>query len=254
MDSKRTTDLQLGDLEVPRASEVLARRLRHKILEGDLHPGTWLPPERELADQSGLSRGSVRDALRALELEGLVVTKPGRNGGTMVRRPDGSSVHRSLEAFIRGRKIRFRSLLEIRELIEPECAALAAERHEQADLDLLHETSERLRAQAGDIPAFLTTNVRWHVAVAEASQNELFAAFMNAISREIRAATDVDGLNSEEVIDKALLAHDRIIEAIDARDVDAARRRMTRHVCAYRDTVAGQQALDDTMPIGEEME
>lgn len=246
---KRMDDLQLGHIEVPRASDVLAQRLRHKILEGELGPETWLPPERELAELSGLSRGSVRDALRVLELEGLVETKPGRNGGTMVRLPDGSSVHRSLEAFIRGRKIRFRSLLEIREIIEPECAALAAQRRDGDDLDVLHEISDRLRMHSEDVPAFLTTNVEWHVAIAEASHNELFAAFMHAISREIRVATAVDGLNSEEVIVNALRAHDRIIEAIDSRDSDGARRRMRRHVCAYRDTVADQQSLDEAMPI-----
>lgn len=231
-------DLELGAIEVPRAADVLAERLRSRILSGDLPVGTHLPAERILAEQSGLSRSSVRQALRALEVEGLAETKQGRNGGTRVRRPDGTSVTRSLTSFIRGRRIRFRSLLEIRELIEPECAALAAERSEPEDVDRLNEISQRLRAQSADIPAYLTANVEWHLAIAEASRNELLAAFMEAISTEIRAATDLAGLNSTEIIDEALRAHDRILEAIADHEPEAARRRMKRHVCAYRDVVS----------------
>lgn len=249
-----TADLDLGGIDVPRASEVLAERLRHKILEGGLPPGTSLPPERELADQSGLSRGSVRDALRTLEVEGLVEIRPGRGGGTVVRRPDGTSLHRMLEAFIRGRQVRFRSVLEVRELMEPECAALAAARRNEEDLHLLHELTERLRAQAHDVEAFLTTNAQWHVAVADASHNELYAAFMHAISEEIRAGTDVAGLNTEDVIARALQAHDRVVEAIEARDSQAAREHMRRHVCAYRETVTEHQTVGGTSRTGEDTE
>jgi GntR family transcriptional regulator, transcriptional repressor for pyruvate dehydrogenase complex len=245
-------DLQLGDIDVPRASAVLAERLRRKILEKELPPGTTLPPERELADQSGLSRGSVRDALRVLELEGLVEIRPGRGGGTIVRRPDGTSLHRTLATFIRGRQIQFRSILEVRELMEPECAALAAERRTAEDLDRLRELTERLRAQGHDVQAFLTTNAEWHVAVAGASGNELYEAFMYAIAQEIREATDVEGLNTEDVISRALEAHDRIIHAIEAGDSSAARTSMRRHVCAYRDIVMERRVLGETTRSGED--
>lgn len=243
-------DLGLEAIQVPRASDVLAERLRERILGGRLPPGTWLPPERELAEQSGLSRGTVRDAIRVLEHEGLIETKTGRNGGTRVRQPDGSSVLRTLETFIRGRRIRLRSLLEIRELLEPECAALAAERRVEADLDRLQELSDRLREQADDLSAFLTTNVNWHVTVAEASQNELMVAFMRAISKEIRAATDIGDLNTDQGMELALQAHDRIMDAIEAGDPEAARRRMQRHVHAFRETVRddGTGPLEVDMP------
>lgn len=233
-------ELGLGPIEVPRGSDLLADRLRRRVLDGDLSPGTWLPPERELAAETGLSRGSVRSALLVLETEGLVETKQGRNGGTIVRRPDVSSVVRSLETFIRGRRIRFRSLLEIRELIEPACAAQAAERCTPDDLDRLLDISDRLRAHVSDLPTYLTENVEWHVAIAEASQNELLAAFMKGISREIRLATDLDSLNSDQVVGEALRAHDRVIDAIKARDPDAARRRMQRHVCAFSESFRSQ--------------
>lgn len=244
-----TADLNLEAIEVPRAADVLANQLRKRILDGGLSPGTWLPSERELTEQSGLSRGTVRNAIRVLEHEGLVEKKLGRNGGTRVCEPDGSSVQRTLETFIRGRRIRFRSLLEIRELLEPECAALAAERRDEEDLGRLEGLSARLRAQTDDIPAFLTTNASWHLAIAEASHNELLVAFMRAISQEVRAATDIDGFNSKMVIRQALVAHEKILDAIQDGDPEGARRRMDRHVRAYREMVGtdpGQPFLGDS--------
>lgn len=241
----------IGDIEVPRASDVLAERLRRRILEGALPYGTWLPTERELAADTQLSRGTVRDALRVLEAEGLVETRTGRNGGTVVRRPDASALVRSLNVFVRGRGIRMRSLLEIRELIEPECAALAAERRTDESLAGLEEVSVRLTASAAELPAFLDLNVQWHVAIAEASHNELLGAFMQALSMEIRQATDVDGLNSEDVVTHTVRAHARILDAIRAQDPDAARRRMQRHVCAYRDSVIPVAGLRDHVDRGE---
>lgn len=242
-------DLGLGTIEVPRAAEVLADRLRSRILAGQVPIGTWLPTERELADQSRLSRESVRDALRTLEFEGLVETRQGRSGGTLVRRPDPSSIHRILEAFIRGRRIRFRSLLEIRELVEPACAGWAAQRRDDDDLTRLDDLSRSLRAQIAELPLFLTLNTEWHMAVAEASHNELLTAFMSAISEEIRAGTDIQGLNTDEIVRRALAAHDRILRAIRARDAEGAHVAMRQHVCAYRNTVAGRQQLDVSVPL-----
>lgn len=230
--------LGLGELRVPRAAEVLAEALRSRILGGELSPGTSLPTERELAEESGLSRGSVRDALRMLEVEGLVETRPGRNGGTTVRRVEPAPLIRSLEIFIRGRRVRKRSLLEIRDAIEPEAAALAAERAEDAEIAELASFTEGMRAHINDVEGFLTLNAQWHIKVAEASGNELLAAFMNAIAREIRDATDLDDFNSPEVLEAAQGAHEAVVQAMSDRDADAARRRMQRHVHAYREAAS----------------
>ena len=118
--------LDLAAVVVPKASDVLAARLRELILSSGLAEGTPLPPERELVAQSGLSRASVREALRVLETEGLVLTRAGRNGGSQVRRPGRESISRSFELFVRSHGVRFEALLEAREAIEPAAAALAA--------------------------------------------------------------------------------------------------------------------------------
>ncbi len=239
----------MTELRVPKASDVLADHLRQRILDGELSPGEMLPAERLLAEQSRLSRTAVREALRILEIEGLVATRPGRNGGTVVRRPNGDAVARSLDVFIRGRRVRFQSVLEAREQIEPICAELAAARRSDEELERLERVTEQVEAVRDDVPAFLSANVEWHLQVARASGNELLAAFMLALAKAVRAATDIDDFNSEAVRDAALRAHRRVLEAIGAQDERGARRAMHRHVHAYR-----EQVLEADVPEELELE
>ena len=106
--------LNLGPVKIPRAADVLANQLRDEIVGGRLADGEMLPNERELADSSGLSRSSVRDALRMLELEGLIVTKQGRNGGSRVCKPGRDTIVKTVSLFISSRRTRRVSLVEAR--------------------------------------------------------------------------------------------------------------------------------------------
>jgi DNA-binding FadR family transcriptional regulator len=205
---------------VPKASDVLAERLREFILSNGLAEGTPLPTERELVAQSGLSRASVREALRVLETEGLVVTKAGRNGGSLVRRPGRESIARSLALFVRSHGVRFEALLEAREAIEPAAARLAALHRSDEDLAELKRLHHKLVRLSDDIPE--------HVRL---------IAFFDAIAQSVQAATEYRGLNSRDVRREVARVHERIMEAIAARDSDAAFRRMQRHVNAYSATV-----------------
>lgn len=229
--------IAIGRIKVPKASEILAAQLREQILDGDISEGAPLPAERELAERSGLSRTAVREALRTLEIEGLITTRIGRNGGSSARHPGYEAVARSVILFIRGKKLHLRSVLETREAIEPSCARLAALHRTAADaaeLDALHAcVSERY----ADIPGFLAANLAWHLAVVRASHNELLIAFMAAISEAVHAGTDLENFNSDEVRTAVIRAHGRITDAIRAGDAAAAGRRMARHVHAYADQV-----------------
>lgn len=229
--------LGLERVRVPKASDVLADQLRHRILMGDLIEGEVLPPERDLVEESGLSRTAVREALRILEIEGIIATKPGRAGGSVVQRPDFQSVARSVDVFIRGRRLQLHSLLETREAIEPAAARLAAHNRTDHDLVELSRCNDRLQKAYSDVDAYLTANVAWHLEVVRASHNELLIAIMAAISPAVHAATDVADFNSDAVRSAALVAHDGVFEAIRDRDEDAAHRRMARHVSAYSEQV-----------------
>jgi DNA-binding FadR family transcriptional regulator len=223
----------IGQVDVPKASELLARRLRERILSGALEEGEALPTERALGVQTGLGRSSIREALRILENEGFVSIRPGRNGGPVARLPERDSVKTSLDHFIRAQKLRLASLIEAREAIEPAAARLAAGHRTAADLTELDRIHGELEHSIKDVPRFLRANVDWHLAVVEASHNELLIAFMAAISDAVYAATDIAEFNSDERRREVLNIHRRIGEAIRNGDGEAAERRMRRHMAAY---------------------
>lgn len=224
--------IRLSPMEVPKASDVLANELRERILSGEFPEGTPLPPERELVVQTRMSRTTVREALRILEVQNLIHIKAGRAGGAFVQRPGEESVASSLELLIRGRQIRLTSVHETREAIEPMCARLAAQHRTAGDLARLEAANAAIAESAG-LDAFLQANVDWHVAVATAGHNEILTGIMMAMSRAIYTVTNNEGFVNDEVRAITVRAHRSVTRAIRERDVDAAVRRMSRHVHAY---------------------
>jgi len=228
--------VQLSPMQVPKASDVLADDLRERIIRGDFPEGTALPPERELVTQTQMSRTTVREALRILEVQGLVRIKTGRSGGAFVYRPDKESVADSVRLLIRGRQIRIPALLETREAIEPYCAQLAAKHRTDEDLERLDQANADIAAD-GTLAAFLQANVDWHIAVAVASHNELLTGIVLALSRSIYDATDNQGFVDDAVRSTAVRAHRTVTKAIRDQDPNAASRRMSRHVHTYAEAV-----------------
>ena len=236
--------LDIRPVSVPKAADVLAGILREKILQGELAQGVDLPNERDLGAQSGLSRASVREALRILEGEGLIATRVGRNGGSAVARPSSAVIERSVGIFIRGLRIRREAVLETRAAIEPPSARFAALHRTDADLEEIAKCHAKLQqaSEAEDIAAYVRANLDWHVQVVRASHNELLIAFISAVSQSVYADTDVEGFNSVAVRNAVIRAHTQVMAAIKARDGDAAARRMERHVAAYVTDVQNTQA------------
>ncbi|WP_196781006.1 FadR/GntR family transcriptional regulator [Nocardioides sambongensis] len=228
--------VQLTPMQVPKASDVLADDLRERILRGEFPEGTALPPERELVAQTRMSRTTVREALRILEVQGLVQIRTGRAGGAFVQRPGEESIASTVSLIIRGRQVRLAALLETREAIEPACAQLAAKYRTDIDLAVLDRANAAIEAE-GSLADFLQANVDWHVGVAMASHNELLIGFMGALSRAIYASTDNQGFIDAVVRETTARAHRNITDAIRKRDGAAAVRRMTRHVHEYASAV-----------------
>ena len=224
--------LRLEPIHVPKSSDVLADQLRRQILKGTLAPGAALPAERDLVVQTGLSRGSVREALRLLEAEGLVRTRPGRAGGSVARQPGDESLAKYISLFVHGRGIPLVALLQAREAFEPSLAYLAALNRTDAELRDLEEATRRVEDAYADVPRYLDENVKWHCAIAAASHNELMRAFMVAISSMVYKASAIQDFATADVRTVVLKAHRRIFAAIEAQDGDAARRRMARHLTA----------------------
>lgn len=235
--STGSSSLQLGPMEVPKASHVLAEELRERILTGKLAPGQTLPPERDLVEQTNMSRATVREALRMLEIQGLLRIRAGRGGGAFVRQQGNDALVNSVELFVRGNQVRMSAFLEAREAIEPTCAALAATRRTKLDMARIDAANEEIRAQSDDLAQFLATNVEWHLAVAEASHNELLSAFMHAISRTLYTSTENAEFVNEDVRARTIQGHLKVTDAIRAGNADMAFRRMKSHVHGYAEEV-----------------
>jgi DNA-binding FadR family transcriptional regulator len=243
----------LTPVDVPKASDVLARELRERILSGELVEGTSLPAERELVKQTQMSRATVREALRILEVQNLVRVKAGRTGGAFVQRPSTKSMANSVSLMIRGQRIKLADLWETREALEPFCAELAARNRTDDDLALLDKANEDIADPNADLPAFLQANLDWHVGVAIAGHNELLIGFMTALSDAIYTGT----ANAEFVDDKVRTvtqrAHRSITAAIRGHDAEAAGRRMRRHVHTYAEEALAVDerdaiSVDDSAP------
>lgn len=231
----------VGEIHVARAAEVMASTLRSEIFQGRIKPGTLLPTERELAAESGLSRASVREALKSLAHDGLLLAKVGRGGGYLVQEPPRDAVIRSLDVFIRGRAINGGALVEVRKVIEPACAAFAAERRSEHHLHRLRALTEEMSTMTDDITSFLDLNIDWHILIAEASGNEVLASVMVAISTNIRSAIGADEYGSPEMMQAAQRLHESVVKAIADGDAAAAHRRMHRHLHAAGEVIIRPQ-------------
>ena len=237
---KKKTPL-LTRVSVPKSYDVLAAKLRETILGGGVREGESLPTERELVSQTGLSRGSVREALRMLAVEGLVRPRHGRLGGNIVTLPGKESMAHFINQFVIGRKLSLRTLQETRETIEPTLARLAAERRSTADVAKLRALNDDLAQAVSDRAQFAAVNIEWHNAVAMASRNDLLAAFMFSMSFGVAMSTMADEYDTMDVRKAAVSVHTRIADAIEAQQPDLAFRRMDKHVSATRAVTSARE-------------
>jgi DNA-binding FadR family transcriptional regulator len=222
----------VGRIAVPKPHDVLANHLRDSILRGAVAEGAALPSERELVTQSGLSRGAVRSALRTLAVEGLVQTRHGRFGGSVVTLPGHESMTTAINRFVQGRKLPLRTLQETREALEPYLARLAATRRTDADMGELASLHEALIASVNNFHEFAQVNIRWHNAVARISGNELLSSVLYAVSHGLQIATTAEEYDTAETRQQVIHIHSRVNDAIAAGDADQAERSMRQHLGA----------------------
>jgi GntR family transcriptional regulator, transcriptional repressor for pyruvate dehydrogenase complex len=219
-------------ISVPKPHDVLANHLRDGILRSDFAEGDLLPSERELVDQTGLTRGAVRGALKTLAVEGLIETRHGRFGGSVVTLPGQQSMATAIGRFVQGRKLSLRTLQETREALEPFLAHMAAQRRTQDSLRELKALHGELLASVEDFHEFASINVKWHNAVAKASGNELLAAVLYALSHGVHVATSTEEYDTVETRKQVIRIHAKINDAIEAGNAELAERGMRQHMTA----------------------
>lgn len=218
--------MDVQQLRQVRLYERIAQSIRERIVRGDLTPGDRLPNERDLAAAYGVSRNVVREAVRALAKDGLVEARQG--SGTYVANGTSSALGDSLElAFSLGSHGKSLSnLIEIRTIIEPTVAGLAATRASSFDIDAMQAEIDIMEGAFDDVDSFIGADHRFHVAIARATQNQLVPLILVPV---------VDVLNEQRkrlffVVHSAKAAqafHHRILNAIRKKDsleaIDAMR-------------------------------
>ena len=212
----------------PKASERIARDLALHIVESGLEEGAMLPTEREMCETLGVGRTTLREALRLLETRGVLVIKPGPRGGPEVRRPRGEDFGAALALILQFEQASLADVMAAREALRPMVARLAAERIDDETLRELRETVARLGEHLDD-DEFFAESGRFHALVAAASGSVVLRVFtesLGAISDGAAAGVRYDHRRREAVA----RAYERILDALEARDPEAAAEAMRRHV------------------------
>ncbi|MDF1524554.1 MAG: GntR family transcriptional regulator [Trueperaceae bacterium] len=245
--------------------DAVSDRLAGRILDGELTAGDRLPGERELAEQLGVSRIVVREALGRLQARGLIEIRPGV-GAFVVPMPD-HSVTEPLGLYIRRHGVGHAHLFEVRRALEPQIAAAAARRRDPRALATLTAIQRRTAAAAADLAratpspaddprddvqadealeAFAWADLAFHLHLAQASGNPLFELLLVPLVEpllEVRRA----GARRPGAAERATSEHAAILEAVTAGDAMAAAAAMARHL----DSVATLLRPDGTPPPTE---
>jgi GntR family transcriptional repressor for pyruvate dehydrogenase complex len=217
-------------IRAPRVYEQIVGHIERAIYDGRLRQGQKLPPERQLARDLKASRVAVREALRTLELRGLVDVRQGSTGGYFVREVDDRPLVRDFETLFRLGRVSWPQLLEARRVIEPEVAALAAQRATEVDLKNLGAALEQRWAQPVAGPTARQMDLEFHRALAEAARNPVYAVVTHALleleAEMIVPRPELTAADSAQVE----AAHRRIFDAVAAGQAGEARAAMAAHI------------------------
>jgi GntR family transcriptional regulator, transcriptional repressor for pyruvate dehydrogenase complex len=219
--------LGLTAVRKTRVYEGVARQLQRLIEEGVLKPGDMLPPEREMVERFGVSRSSVRDAIRTLELVGMVEARQGE--GTVVAEAKAEALVVPLAGILLRKREMVGELLEVRRMIEPPLAARAA-RHATADQvsrleEILGRQEERTRRGEPSIEE----DTEFHYTIALAAGNSVVQRVVDVLMDLLRESR-VRSLQVRGRPEKSLGGHRRILRAIRKRDPAMAEKAMRSHL------------------------
>lgn len=215
----------------------ICRKLVSHLLRGDWTEGDRIPPERELCQRLGVGRASLREALKALEIMGMIETRLGE--GTFVCGRSEFFSRPLLWAITGSAKSDAHELVEARELIESETAKLAAERATAEDLQTIRKHLDEMEAAIDDPATFLEADLNFHLAVANSAHNQILANALSLIRNLMRQWIG-QALPKEGVAITALNHHNKIFAAISKRNATAARNSMQAHLEAMASVLLEQ--------------
>lgn len=231
-----------------RVSEDIIEQVRDLIASGRLKPGDRLPAERELAQTLSVGRSAVREAIRAMESLGLVEARAGE--GTFVAAFPGSRGRDPLTAAFFQEWSTQLKLFEVRRVIEPDLAALAARRATVEQIEKLRATLDEQKAQVERGGTGGQQDATFHFLIAESTGNEVLVRIVDSLM-DLLSKTREANLQNDERRTLSLKQHGAILRAIEARDPRAAEEAMWDHIHDVEEMILaprGASALDRTDP------
>jgi GntR family transcriptional repressor for pyruvate dehydrogenase complex len=221
-------------------AEIVARRIAKDVVERSLPPGTVLPSEAVMLKRYGVGRASLREALRILEIYGLIRMKPGPGGGPVVTEVESRAFADSSSFFFFVQRATLRQVIEAKDAVEPMLARLAAER---ADADGNARLAALIESERQEVAAepntWGTKPAEFHRLLAELGGNRVLGLFANSIL-ELQRKLNRDFPTQDRAA--TLRLHERVAAAIKKRDAAEAERLMHRHA------VRQMKQMEELMP------
>ena len=230
-----------------RLSDQVSAQIQVRIASGELRSGDKLPPERELAETFGVSRGAVREALRSLERSGLVSLQAGSRGGAFIGEGDPSLIGDSFRNLYQLGSVSLDELTEARLWLASTVVRIACARATDSDLDALtanvDEAEELIKA--GRFEEKIDVQIEFHNLLASTTRNAVMAMLMGAVMEVMRDFAHAAG---GERHDLTIKARRRLLDALRKRDADEAVTAMTEHLenlrLRYRDRLRGRDTKE----------
>lgn len=208
---------------------LVAQHIVAGITKDSLAPGYKLPSEKEMLEHYDVGRGTLRESLRFLEMQGVITMKPGPGGGPLVNAPDAQDFGTSMALFMQLLETPFRSIVEARQLLEPAMAAQAAARGDAAQLEMIRRSVASMEEHVDDEAEFLLQNEIFHESIAWSSGNPLFGL----LTASLHWITDGTALGIDYPASRRRAvagAHRSIYEAVASGDGATAQAEMARHI------------------------
>jgi DNA-binding FadR family transcriptional regulator len=225
----------------------IADELRGLIISGELSEGDSLGREPELVDRFGVSRPSLREALRILEAEGFVTVVRGVHGGVVVHEPDERMTARTAALVLQARNVSLADVSEARALIEPLAVrTLAGRRNRRAGVAELQALVDEQAAAVEDPPRFAAANAAFHERLVALAGNQTLAILTEMlaeiVTRAVVAVSGPDVVGSTPVRRRGIRSQQRLLELVAAGDGPAAEEHWRSHMQVVGRVLLGQEA------------
>ena len=210
-----------------RLHEDIVEQIRDLVRDGSLKHGDRLPPEREMSERLGVSRTSLREAMRALELQGMVASRPG--AGTFINTGEFDAMASVIASCLADSQQTVQDVFEMRRILEPGIAALAADRATEEDICQLEAALGEQREQIERGESGVSGDSAFHFALAKATQNAALIKVVMAVADTLHQSRD-RSLQTAGRAQRSLASHQDMLELVRSHDCEGAREAMEHHI------------------------